>query len=91
MGHFVEAVSGIDVALWDIVCQALDLPACRALHVHGRRRLPAYGSSFFAGEPERMVDSAKDFVDRGYGALTIKLGLGLEPLDVAWLEEPVPP
>jgi len=28
-GHFVEAVSGVDVAIWDIIGKALDLPVFR--------------------------------------------------------------
>ncbi|MBW1698532.1 MAG: mandelate racemase/muconate lactonizing enzyme family protein [Deltaproteobacteria bacterium] len=130
-GHFVEAISGIDVALWDIVSKAQDLPVYRALHGFGRKTLPAYGSSIFCDDVEKMAARAEEFLEMGYRAIKIKLGMGirsdveavkairssvgddialmvdansrydaatairigrkLEPCDIDWFEEPVPP
>jgi D-arabinonate dehydratase/D-galactarolactone cycloisomerase len=130
-GHFVEAISGVDVALWDIIGKALELPVYKALHGFGRDTLPAYGSSVFCDEIDKMASKAQEFLKMGYSALKIKLGMGikadveamkeirasvgdnvmlmvdansrydagsairlgrkLEPLDIEWFEEPVPP
>jgi L-alanine-DL-glutamate epimerase-like enolase superfamily enzyme len=130
-GHFVEAISGVDMALWDIIGKALGLPLYRALHGFGRRELPAYGSSIFMGETAEMEAQARRLLDKGYDALKIKIGMGverdvaavaairamvgpavrlmvdansvydaqtairlgrrLEPYDLEWFEEPVPP
>lgn len=130
-GLFVEALSGVDVAIWDIIGKAQGVPTYKALHGFGRKTLPAYGSSVFNDEPEKMADKTLDFVSKGYKAVKIKLGMGvqkdvaavktireavgsdiglmvdinsrydaasavllgrhLEPYQIDWLEEPVPP
>jgi len=77
-GHFVEAISGIDMALWDIIGKALGLPLYRALHGFGRRELPAYGSSIFMGETADMEAQARRLLDKGYDSLKIKIGMGIE-------------
>ena len=76
-GHFVEALSGVDVALWDIIGKAQSMPTYKALHGFGRKRLPAYGSSVFNDTPDRMAAQALRFVAKGYPAVKIKLGMGL--------------
>ena len=130
-GHFVEAISGVDVAIWDIIGKSMGLPVYKALNGFGRKVLPTYGSSVFCDEPDKMAAGVQGFLDRGYNAVKIKLGMGLkkdaaameairrevgddvmimvdvnskydaatavrlgrllEPYDVEWLEEPVPP
>ena len=75
-GHFVEALSGVDMALWDIVGQALNLPVYRALHGYGRKVLSAYGSSIFMGGVKEMEAQAARFLDLGYDTIKIKIGMG---------------
>jgi L-alanine-DL-glutamate epimerase-like enolase superfamily enzyme len=77
-GHFVEALSGVDMALWDIAGKAVGLPLYQALHGFGRRELPAYASSIFMGESAEMEAQAKRFLDLGYDTLKIKIGMGVE-------------
>jgi len=77
-GHFVEAISSIDIALWDIVGKYLNLPVYKALHGYGRKKFTAYASSIFNGEINEMVDKAQDFLNMGYKAMKIKLGMGLD-------------
>jgi len=77
-GHFIEAISGVDLALWDIIGKASGLPLYRALHGVGRKTLPAYASSIFIGETKEMEAQAKRFLDLGYDTLKIKIGMGPE-------------
>jgi L-alanine-DL-glutamate epimerase-like enolase superfamily enzyme len=77
-GHFVEAISGIDMALWDIIGKAHNLPLYRVLHGYGRRVLPAYGSSIFMGGIKEMEAQAQKMLDLGYDALKIKIGMGIQ-------------
>jgi L-alanine-DL-glutamate epimerase-like enolase superfamily enzyme len=77
-GHFVEAISGIDVALWDLIGKALNLPVYKVLHGFGRQKIPAYGSSIFNDELAKMTARAGEFLDKGYSAIKIKLGMGLQ-------------
>ena len=44
-GHFVEAISSIDIALWDIVGKYLNLLVYKALHGYGRNKI--YRLCFF--------------------------------------------
>ncbi|MGI6574863.1 MAG: mandelate racemase/muconate lactonizing enzyme family protein [bacterium] len=76
-GHFLEAISAVDVALWDIIAQAANLPLYKVLHGFGRQRIPAYASSVFISSVDEMEAQAKKFLDMGYTAMKIKLGTGL--------------
>ena len=82
-GHFVEALSGVDMALWDIIGKAHKLPLYKALHGFGRKTLPAYASSIFMGEVKEMEAQTKKFLDLGYTALKIKIGMGPEKDEAA--------
>jgi L-alanine-DL-glutamate epimerase-like enolase superfamily enzyme len=82
-GNFVEALSGVDMALWDIIGKANHLPLYKALHGFGRKTLPAYGSSIFMGEVKEMEAQARKFLDLGYTALKIKIGMGAEKDEAA--------
>jgi D-galactarolactone cycloisomerase len=82
-GIFVEALSGVDMALWDIIGKANRLPLYKALHGFGRKTLPAYGSSIFMGEVKEMESQARKFLDLGYTALKIKIGMGPEKDEAA--------
>ena len=45
-GHFVEAISGVDVAIWDIIGKSLGLPVYKALNGFGPKgpaRLRLFG------------------------------------------------
>lgn len=77
-GHFIEAISGVDMAIWDIIAKAYNLPLYRALHGYGRKILPAYGSSIFMGEIREMEEQAQRMLDLGYNALKIKIGMGVQ-------------
>jgi len=77
-GHFVEAISGVDIALWDIIAKSVGLPLYKALHGFGRRKIPVYGSSVFNGEIDDMVAQARAFLAKGFSAIKVKLGMGLK-------------
>ena len=77
-GPVVFAISGIDIALWDIAGKAAGLPVHRLLGGTARASLPAYASLLrYSDAPmvERMVAQA---LDRGYKL--IKLHENLTPI-----------
>ena len=130
-GFMIEAISGVDIALWDLIGKALNQPVSTLLGGRHHEKLKAYASSIMLMERGEMVKEAQDLVRQGYERIKAKLGLGvdadfgnikaireavgpdvgimldansgysteealrlgvrLEPLNILWLEEPVPP
>jgi L-alanine-DL-glutamate epimerase-like enolase superfamily enzyme len=82
-GYFLEAMSGIDIALWDIKGKALGLPIHRILGGPHRDRVDVYASPVpMLDDPNQSAKYALSFVDAGFQAIKLKLGRGRET-DVA--------
>ncbi|ASP21252.1 D-galactarolactone cycloisomerase [Antarctobacter heliothermus] len=69
------ALSGIDIALWDIRGKAAGLPIYRLLG-GGSRPTPAYAGGISLGwqPPESLADEAQEYVGMGYRALKLRVG-----------------
>jgi L-alanine-DL-glutamate epimerase-like enolase superfamily enzyme len=69
------ALSGIDMALWDIRGKAANMPLYELLG-GTRRRIPAYAGGIALGyQPkESLAEEAREYVGRGYKALKLRLG-----------------
>ncbi|RMG34091.1 MAG: mandelate racemase/muconate lactonizing enzyme family protein [Planctomycetota bacterium] len=70
-GAVEHAISGIDIALWDIMGKACGQPVSRLLGGNYRDRIRPYGSILF-DEPAVLRDRLQETVARGFRA--IKLG-----------------
>ncbi len=81
----IAAISAVDIALWDIMGKALDLPVYRLLGGAFRDRIPAYASGLFKKDKHditgALMDEAKRYVDAGFPAVKMKIGFG-EAYDV---------
>ena len=69
-GFFVDALSGVDQALWDIVGKALGKPVYKLLGGAYREKVPAY-AGFGGTDPEKMAEQAAAHVALGYRALKL--------------------
>lgn len=71
----VLAMSGIDMALWDIRGKAVGWPLYRLLG-GSSKALPAYAGGVALGwqEPAALVDEAAEHVEAGYKAIKLRLG-----------------
>jgi len=81
------AMSGIDMALWDIRGKATGWPLYRLLG--GRsRKIPAYAGGISLGiqPPQTLVEEAKGFVAAGYKALKLRIGGDSVAADIARVE-----
>jgi L-alanine-DL-glutamate epimerase-like enolase superfamily enzyme len=78
-GVVIEAISGIDTALWDIAGQAAGRPVRDLLYGAGRRQVPVYASSVYIDTTEKMVAETLAQVEAGF--TTIKLKCGHAPAD----------
>lgn len=70
-GAVEHAISGIDIALWDLFGKACNQPVSRLLGGRYRDRIKPYGSILF-DEPPRLRERLRQTVARGFKA--IKLG-----------------
>jgi mandelate racemase len=68
------AASGIDMAAWDALARANDLPLVELLG-GGNKRVPAYGS-LRTMRPEGVVEEAREFSKMGFEAYKVKVGHG---------------
>jgi D-galactarolactone cycloisomerase len=81
-GFMLEAISGVDIALWDIAGKYLKVPVAKLMGGIIRDRIKVYASSLprahaNAGEAgwQGLVDRAQGLVSEGYRAIKVKLGL----------------
>jgi L-alanine-DL-glutamate epimerase-like enolase superfamily enzyme len=75
-GLLMMAISGIDIALWDIIGQATRTPLYRLLGGY-RDTIDAYASAGFYAAGKDAGDLAEDvgvYVVRGFGTVKIKVG-----------------
>ena len=77
MDHIVEgmepAKAGVDIAIYDLVGKALNVPVYQLLGGRVREEIPLSFSVMF-GEPEEMASLAADLVRIGFKTLKIKVG-----------------
>ena len=79
-GITISALSGIDIALWDLLGKALDQPVWRLLGGRLRERIPAYASGGWA--PVGGVGKQlRQYVDRGHRAVKMRVGLQDQSVD----------
>jgi len=75
-GMLLMAISGVDIALWDIVGQATKTPLYRLLGGY-RDTLDAYASAGFyavAKDAHALAEEVGGYAARGFGTVKIKVG-----------------
>jgi galactonate dehydratase len=72
-GMLVEAIAGVDIALWDVMGRALDQPIHRLLAGAGRQRLPAYASSIMVLPLDDTVRAAEELAGSRFRAVKLKV------------------
>ena len=65
-GPTVYAISGLDIALWDIAAKRAGLPLYKLLGGSARATLPAYASLLRYGDKKMVVDKIAEALGRGY-------------------------
>lgn len=79
-GYFVEALSGVDIALWDIVGKSRNTPVYKLIGGPTSDKIKAYASSvywhYFAKNiPENVASEARKLVEAGHDQIKIKIGI----------------
>lgn len=82
-GVMMAAISGLDMALWDLKGKALGVPVSELMGGRHRDRVPCYATGmYYKDRPEtqllpELVQEAAGCRERGFRALKIKLGKNL--------------
>lgn len=77
-GVVVPIISGLDIALWDILARRAELPLYQLLGGAVRERMRLYASAGMEGPTDALIDDAKRYQTEGYNALKIRIGANLE-------------
>jgi L-alanine-DL-glutamate epimerase-like enolase superfamily enzyme len=74
-GVAIQAISAIDIALWDIMGKFYRQPVHILLGGKWRDKVRAYASTLFRPTPEAMREATRGYLDQGFTA--IKFGWGV--------------
>ncbi len=81
-GMPLQALSGVDIALWDLTGKITGLPLCKLAGGQYRKQVPVYGYGMMLGREDvqshgsRFKDEAADIKAAGFVATKMKIGLG---------------
>src|SRR5947208_287755 len=77
-GIGVVALSGVDIALWDILGKARGVPLYELLGGKCRDKVPVYATALYPEEPSKVAQRARKFADQGFHGVKIKVGFDLD-------------
>jgi L-rhamnonate dehydratase len=75
-GAAIEAISAIDIALWDCIGKALSVPVYNLLGGRVRDAVTLYASHLHAIDLERLDREARGYVAAGFKAVKMRFGFG---------------
>ena len=85
-GMVTSAMSGIDIALWDIMGKACNKPIHKLIGGAHRTEVSAYATGLYFIDMHRLieeaVEEAREYVEQGFVAIKMKIGLGDPKLDI---------
>jgi len=87
-GAAIQALSAIDIALWDIMGKFYGQPIHVLLGGKWRDKVRAYASTLFRPTPQAMREAARRYLDQGFTAVKFGWGVfGKDPaLDIQLVE-----
>ncbi len=81
-GMPIQALSGVDIALWDLFGKIVDQPLYQLIGGAFRESVPVYGYGMMLtrgdGLAERMASDAREIRGAGFAATKMKVGLGIK-------------
>ncbi|HEY4252803.1 MAG TPA: mandelate racemase/muconate lactonizing enzyme family protein [Roseomonas sp.] len=84
-GFSITALSGIDIALWDVMGRATGKPIHKLIGGAHRTSLQAYATGLYFIDMDRLVEEAVEealaYKAQGFRAIKMKIGLGDPKLD----------
>ena len=81
-GVLLASLSAIDIALWDLRGKILNQPVSVLLGGQRREKVKVYATGLYftegAGLKKRLAEEAQMYMDQGYQAIKMKVGLGVK-------------
>ncbi|MDQ6620446.1 MAG: mandelate racemase/muconate lactonizing enzyme family protein [Pseudomonadota bacterium] len=77
-GFYVDAIAGIDIALWDLFGKLVGQPLVKLLGGQRHARIPAYVSGLPRATLAERVDLAREFMTKGYTAFKYAAAISSE-------------
>jgi D-galactarolactone cycloisomerase len=85
-GFSLTALSGIDIALWDVMGRTVGKPIHKLIGGAHRKELVAYATGLYFTDMDRLVEEAveeaRGYAAQGFQAIKMKIGLGDPALDL---------
>lgn len=85
-GFSITALSGVDIALWDVMGRALGKPIHKLIGGAHRTEVMAYATGLYFTDMDRLieeaVEEAQGYAAEGFRAIKMKIGLGDPALDL---------
>ena len=89
-GNTICGISGIDIALWDIIGKACNKPIHKLIGGSFRNQVQAYATGIYFENMDRLVEDAveeaKGYAEQGFKAVKMKIGLGSLKKDLERIE-----
>ena len=82
-GYQLEAMAGVDIALWDLAGKLLGEPVYRLLGGPFRTELPTYASGLPGDTIDDRIATAERFIAEGYTAIKLSVGRANIETDLA--------
>ncbi|MEC7881249.1 MAG: mandelate racemase/muconate lactonizing enzyme family protein [Chloroflexota bacterium] len=76
-GFYIDAICGVDIAIWDAIGKSLNMPTCKAMGGAHRKSVALY-NGIGGTEPEEVADQAEWSVSKGYKFVKMHLKESLE-------------
>jgi D-galactarolactone cycloisomerase len=77
-GVGVVTMSGIDIALWDILGKVRGVPLHDLLGGKVREKVPVYATALYPEQPSKVAKRARGFAEQGFHGVKIKVGFDLD-------------
>lgn len=81
-GAAVNALSGVDIALWDAIGKHLGKPVSKLLGGNFRESVKAYATGFYRKKgrryPDDAIEEAKGYIKKGFRGMKLKTGFGVD-------------
>jgi D-galactarolactone cycloisomerase len=75
-GHVINALSGIDIALWDLKGKIFNAPVYKLLEADYKDEVQVYAAGLYFKDLNELKSEARNYVDRGFKAIKMKIGEG---------------